>query len=107
MTVQVGLMVSLWQRQGHLHHHKTLVRYAVQHRRGSCLRTITALLQFNRKECCLQHWETWTRTPQTEGAALTTTQVGLCERAALEQCFAKLQILQLLAQHGSAQQTAT
>lgn len=45
MTVQVGLMVSLWQRQGHLHHHKTLVRYAVQHRRGSCLRTITALLQ--------------------------------------------------------------
>lgn len=61
----------------------------------------------SRKERCLQHWETWTRTPQTEGAALTTTQVDLCERAALEQHFAKLHILQLLAQHGSAQQTAT
>lgn len=61
----------------------------------------------NRKERCLQHWETWTRTPQIEGAALTTTQVDLYERAALEQCFAKLQVLQLLAQHGSEQQTAT
>ena len=61
----------------------------------------------NTKERCLQHWETWTRTPQTEGAALTTTQVDLYERAALEQYFAKLQIRQLLAQHGSAQQTAT
>ena len=55
----------------------------------------------NRKKLCLQRWETWIETPHIKGVALTMTQVGLYEQAALEQCLAKQQVLQLLAQYGT------